>query len=46
MQEVSTNQYENEIRRVKKELMAKQVEIEKLGNEISSNHIDSQTKIN
>lgn len=46
LQEISSAQYENQIKRVKKELLIKQVEVEKLGNDISSNHIDSQIKIN
>jgi hypothetical protein len=44
--EINSNQYQNELKRVKKELLLKHVETEKLGNDISSNHIDTQIKIN
>ena len=45
-QQINATQYENELKRIKKQLVVKQFEVEKLGNDISSNEIDSQTKIN
>ena len=44
--EVSSIQYEAELKKVRKELAAKQIESDKLSNDLAEDKIDSQIKIN
>lgn len=45
-EEITSIQYENQLKKVKKQLAAKQIESEKLSNELSEDKVDSQIKIN